>query len=55
MPALRRALLPIVLIVGLAPTVVPAAAPEPATLEIPGGALYQLAPEGLRYILLRYF
>ena len=35
MPALRRALLPIVLIVGLAPTVVPAAAPEPATLEIP--------------------
>ncbi|MBU2484001.1 MAG: tripartite tricarboxylate transporter TctB family protein [Alphaproteobacteria bacterium] len=24
-------------------------------VKIPGGALYQLAPEGLRYILLRYF
>ncbi|MCB0216646.1 MAG: DUF4397 domain-containing protein [Chloroflexi bacterium] len=44
MPALRRALLPIVLIVGLAPTVVPAAAPEPATLEIPGGALSAAGP-----------
>ena len=24
-------------------------------VKIPGGAIYELAPEGIRYILLRYF